>query len=125
MSTTIRRIGSLYAENVISPSFVMSKADATQITSETTNLTFTKGVGVITLFTSTLASGISSTFTVNSALTSANSVVLCSIAGYSGTTGTPNIRVGNVASGSFTVTLTNVHSTAGLNGIVKVSVMVV
>jgi hypothetical protein len=125
MSTSIKKFGSIYTESITSPSFVMSKSDATQITSTTTNVTFTKGTGVITLFTSTLASGISSTFTVNSVLTKVNSVVLCSIAGYSGTTGTPNVRVGNVALGSFTFTLTNVDSTAALNGIVKVSIMIV
>lgn len=124
MATSIRKFGSVHAENIVVSSFSVDKSNLAQATSGTTSVTITENSGVITLFTSTLASGLSSTFTVNNPSSKLNSVVIGSVAGYSGTTGTPIIRVGNIATGTFTVTLTNVHASEALNGIVKVSVLI-
>jgi len=125
MATSIRKFGSVHAEHITTSSFSVDKSSVTQITSDATAVTITEGSGVITLVTSVLAAGASSTFTVNNPSSTVNSVVMGSIAGYSGTTGVPIVRLGNISNGTFTVTLTNAHGTLALNGIVKVSVLVI
>jgi len=99
MATTIRRVGSIYADNVIT--------------------------SIITLPASTLEAGSSTTFTIDNPSSITNSIVIGSIEGYSGTTGIPIVRLGNVSNGTFNITLINAHGTLALNGIVKVSVLVI
>ena len=97
------------------------KSTVTQITSISTGVTATKTSGVITTVSATSASGVSATFTVTNTTVAITDVIVCGVVGYSGTTGVPVVRVSAVSAGSFTVTLTNVHPTEALNGIVKVS----
>jgi hypothetical protein len=125
MSTSIVRFGTVYADNVVPSVLSTKKSTTTQSTSATSDVTLTQSSGIITLFTSTLASGAFSTFNVLDTNCVIGSVVLVSITGYDGNTGVPNIRSGNVGNGNFTVTLTNVHATAPLNGIVKIAILIV
>ena len=58
---------------------------------------------------------------MNNTATDADSVVLVGIVNYSGTTGTPNVRVNNCVAGtSFDIIVTNTHATVALNGILKI-----
>lgn len=98
----------------------LNKDTATQLTSTTTAVEVTSKCGVITCFTSTLAALTSASFTVNAPV-SADSAVLVSMSGYSGTTGLPSVAVTSVASGSFTVRVHNSHATEALDGIVKLA----
>jgi hypothetical protein len=93
----------------------------TQITSTSTAVTANGMNGIITCFTSTLAAATSVTFTVNNTATDADSIVLVGIVNYSGTTGTPIVRVNNCVAGtSFDIVVTNAHASAALNGILKI-----
>ncbi len=93
----------------------------TQGTSTATAVTANGASGLITCFTSTLAAATAVTFTVNNAGTDADSVVLVGITNYSGTTGTPIVRVNNCVAGtSFDIVVTNAHASAALNGILKI-----
>jgi len=93
----------------------------TQATSTTTGVTANGEVGLITCFTSTLAAATAITFTVTNTATDADSAVFVGITNYSGTTGTPIVRVNNCVAGtSFDIVVTNAHASAALNGILKV-----
>lgn len=77
--------------------------------------------GLITCFTSVLAAATSATFTVTNGATDSDSAIWVGVCNYSGTTGTPIVRVNNcVASTSFDIVVTNAHASAALNGILKI-----
>ena len=98
-------------------------ATVTQAASVTTGVTINGSSGVITCFTSTQAAAAAApaTFTVTNPAVTPTSAVVASVAGYAGTTGTPQVRTNAIAAGSFDIIVTNVHPTAALNGVVKVA----
>ena len=110
---------------VVQDDVTTSKGTVTQDTSLVTSVTCNSEAGVITTVSATTAAGASETFTVNCNEVTTGSVVVVCVAGYAGSTGVPNLRMGNLASGSFTITVTNVHATAALNGVLKVSFLTV
>lgn len=107
---------------------LVTKANVTQGTSITTGVTANGSAGIITTVSSTLAAETTAEFTVTNSSVSASSVVLVSVADYSGTYGTngiPVVSVDTIGAGSFKVDLTNTHGTNALNGIVKIAYLVV
>lgn len=107
---------------------VLPHSSVTQLTSATTGVETEGSSGVITTFASTLASELSSSFTVSNESVTADSVVLVSIVDYSGvyaTNGLPIVSVNSVVQGGFDVVLINAHGTAPLAGTVSISFLVV
>jgi len=102
-------------------------SDVTQATSTATGVTVASNQGIITCFTSTLAAVTSVSFTVTNPICNANSTVLVSIAGYSGTLGTngsPAVYADTIANGSFVVKVYNAHASAALAGVLKVAYLI-
>ena len=107
---------------VLSPQSMVSQA-----TSITTAVSLNSASGVITTQSASTAGGGVSSFTFNNTFITAPSVVLVSVAHYSGTystNGLPNITVSSVASGSCTVNVINCHSANALSGTLKISFLV-
>ncbi len=100
------------------------KDTVTQLVSTATGVTLNASAGIITMFTSTLAADASQEFVVTNSYVSSGVVILASIQDYSGTTGLPNVIVDNIGNGSFNVVLQNCGA-AALNGVVKVSFLIV
>lgn len=99
----------------------ITKAAVTQLTSITTGVTLNAGAGVITTVSSTLAADTTASFTVTNSAVSSSSLVLANIVNYSGSQGSPDVRVQNVTNGAFTVAVRNVDDTDALNGILKIA----
>ena len=95
----------------------------TQGTSTSTAVTANGSSGLITCFTSVQATLTTVTFTVNNTAVDADSVVLVSIANYSGTyvtNGIPIVLVNNCVAGtSFDIKIVNAGANA-LGGILKI-----
>lgn len=90
----------------------------TQITNRTTAVTLNKATGVITTDDASLAAAAEATFVVNNSTVRATDVVAISLQD-AGATGTVQAYVSDVADGSFSITLTNLHaSTAATNSAV-------
>ena len=102
----------------------LAKSNVTQATSITTAVATTTGAGVITTVSSTLAADATTTFLVSNPHVNSSSVVILTINNYSGNQGLPTARVQSVSAGQFNVVLSNVHSSAALNGIVKIGYLV-
>jgi len=100
------------------------KDTVTQLVSPATAVVLNAASGIVTMFTSALAAGAFQAFTVTNSYVGAGTIILVSIQDYSGTTGLPNAIVDTIAEGSFQVVLQNC-GTAVLNGVVKVSFLVV
>jgi hypothetical protein len=99
----------------------------TQITSIATPVTINSSTGVITTVAATVAGQQTATFTVNNSAVGPLSTVSADIQGYSGTYGTnglPFVTVGNVAAGSFTITLANAHGANALSGTISIGFIV-
>jgi len=97
----------------------LTKATAGQATSITSGVTINAPAGVITTVSTSLATNANISFTVGNSFVKADSVVLCNISNYSGTTGAPFSRVNGVTKGSFIITIRNVHDLEALNGALK------
>ena len=100
------------------------KDTVTQLVNPATGVTLNAAAGIVTQFTSTLAANASQAFTVTNSYVDATTIVIASIQDYSGSTGLPSVIVDNVGEGTFQIVLQNGGS-AALNGIVKVSFIVV
>jgi microcompartment protein CcmK/EutM len=103
----------------------LTKKNYTQATSQTTAVTTTTPAGEITMFgtLTTAANGVV-TFKVNNSLVTADSVIIAVINDYSaafGTAGLPQVAVDTIAAGSFDLVLLNTHSSAALNGTIKIA----
>lgn len=102
-----------------------TQSTVTQATSISTAVTLNASSGnITTVSVSTAASTAVGTFTLNNSFITTSSVVLASVSGGSYTTGSPVVVAGAVAAGSVTFTLSNISTTAALNGTVKVSFLV-
>ncbi len=100
------------------------KGTVTQLVDPSTAVVLNAAAGIVTMFTSTLAASGFQAFTVTNSYVGAGTIVLASVQDYSGTTGLPGVIVDNIAEGTFQIVLQNGGS-AALNGIVKVSFLVV
>jgi len=100
------------------------KDTVTQLVDPSTAVVLNAAAGIVTMFTSTLAASGFQAFTVTNSYVGAGTIVLASVQDYSGTTGLPSVIVDNIAEGTFQIVLQN-GGAAALNGIVKVSFLVV
>ena len=100
------------------------KDTVTQLVDPSTAVVLNAAAGIVTMFTSTLAASGFQAFTVTNSYVGAGTIVLACVQDYSGTTGQPGVIVDNIAEGTFQIVLQNGGS-AALNGIVKVSFLVV
>lgn len=92
---------------------VGSGGSVTQITSSSTAVTLNKQVGSITTVALTTAAGAEEEFVCNNELVGANDIVL--LTGKYGGAGTLAAGVKNVAAGSFTIVITNLHGATAFN----------
>lgn len=100
-----------------------SGSSVTQATSASTGVTINAKCGKITTVALTTAAAAEEAFTVTNSKVSTTSVVAVTITGYAGA-GTPCAFVKTVASGSFTLALTNLHASAALDAAVSVNFVV-
>jgi hypothetical protein len=119
--SSIKKLGTLTVDALNVSRVFMSKDTVTQLTSITTGVTLNKNSGFVSTVSSTLAANLFTTFTVTNSFVQSGSIVQCNIVNYTGTTGLPSVRVNAIANGSFDIVLSNNHSTAVLNGVVKVA----
>ena len=103
----------------------VTKGTVTQLISVATSVRLDSACGIITMFTSVLAADSSQSFTVNNTYVGTSSQLIVGVQDYSGTTGLPRVIVDNIVDGAFTVTLQNLGTVDDLNGIVKVSFLVI
>jgi hypothetical protein len=85
-----------------------SGGTATQLTNRTTGVTLNKITGLITCANTSLAAAAEASFVVTNSTVAATDTVIVNIV--SSSTGTPVAFVTAVASGSFTITLSNLHA---------------
>jgi hypothetical protein len=126
-SKVSKSFGSVSAGIVSASNMTVTKAAVTQATSISTAVTANAHAGIITTVSASTAAGSSATFTVNSSKVLSSSCVVASIVSYAGA-GNPTLRVGSIANGSFTLTLSNLDTAtnaAAFNGIFKISFMIV
>jgi len=103
-----------------------TKTPYTQGTNPTTAVPITTNSGTVSCFTSTLAAGGSSVFTLTGAVILAGSYLVLTKVSYSGTTGVPDILgATSIGAGTATITLWNFSATAALNGVVVFSYIIV
>jgi hypothetical protein len=95
----------------------------TQLTSITSGVSLLTQSCVITTVSATLATQGSASFAVTSPVVNANTVVLANMSGYTGT-GLPLVSVTNATTGSFMLTINNLHATAELNAPIKISTLI-
>ena len=95
----------------------------TQLTSITSGVSLLTQAGVITTVSATLATQGSASFTVTNPVVSASTVVLANMSRYTGT-GLPLVSVTNTTTGSFTLTVNNLHTTSALNAPIKISTLI-
>lgn len=96
-------------------SIISDKGTVSQATSVTTAVTLNNLNGIISTFAQTAAADAQVTFTVNNSKVLATSNVMVSAIYPAANTGSPVVRIGAIAAGSFTVVITNA-GTAVLNG---------
>ena len=92
-----------------------SGGSVTQTTNRSTGVTLSKYSGQITTDTTSLAAGAEATFAVTNTLVAATDVVVVSCAGGQ-TSGTSIPAVTGIGSGSFSITLTNLHASTADTG---------
>jgi hypothetical protein len=103
---------------------VYNKANVTQITSATTAVTVNAHSGIITTVALTNAHDVKTTFTVNNTVITSASNILVSVNYDEAATGIPVASISDVTLGSFKLTVSNAHTTAALNALVKISFIV-
>lgn len=103
-------------------SVLSDKGTVSQATSVTTAVTLNNLNGIISTFAQTAAADAQVTFTVNNSKVLTTSNILLSAIYPAANTGSPVVRVGAIAAGSFTVVITNVGTAVlnGANGTLKV-----
>lgn len=97
----------------------------TQSTSITTDVDGANGMsGTVTTVSATLAAGAEATFAVNNSSVAANDVVIVNIKS-TASAGTPVAFVTAVDTGTFSVTLSNLHASAALDNTIVLSFAVI
>lgn len=103
--------------------------EVTQLTSISTGVTVNSSRGIVTTVALTAAARtVAGTFTVTNNYAVATSVVIPKVASYTGTyftNGVPDVRVGTVADGSFTLLVLNTDDTNALAGTVDIHFIVI
>ena len=95
---------------------------ATQTTNRTTAVTCDSLVGQITTNTASLAAGLEATFTVNNKYVSSKDVIVLSVA--SGNATTTLAYVSAVGTGSFAITISNLHASTAETGAIVINFIV-
>ena len=117
MSTSTKSIGVAFEDqNIIGSDYVLAggqlgySTDAqgavTQLTSKATGVTLDKSCGQITLNNAALAATTNVTFTLTNALIGIKDVLVLNV--YGGTSGSYNVWVSGLATGSATITVRNI-----------------
>ena len=117
MSTSTKSIGVAFEDqNIIGSDFVLAggqlgySTDAqgavTQLTSKSTGVTLDKSCGQITMNNAALAGTTNVTFTLTNALIGIKDVLVLNV--YGGTSGSYNVWVSGLATGSATITVRNI-----------------
>ncbi|CAB4242063.1 hypothetical protein UFOVP86_34 [uncultured Caudovirales phage] len=117
MSTSTKSIGVAFEDqNIIGSDYVLAggqlgySTDAqgavTQLTSKSTGVTLDKSCGQITLNNAALAGTTNVTFTLTNALIGIKDVLVLNV--YGGTSGSYNVWVSGLATGSATITVRNI-----------------
>ena len=117
MSTNTKSIGVAFEDqNIIGSDFVLAggqlgySTDAqgavTQLTSKATGVTLDKSCGQITLNNAALAATTNVTFTLTNSLIGVKDVLVLNV--YGGTSGSYNVWVSGLATGSATITVRNI-----------------
>ena len=117
MSTSTKSIGVAFEDqNIIGSDFVLAggqlgySTDAqgavTQLTSKSTGVTLDKSCGQITMNNAALAGTTNVTFTLTNALIGVKDVLVLNV--YGGTSGSYNVWVSGLATGSATITVRNI-----------------
>lgn len=102
--------------SIHSDSISVSKDSVQQTTGITSGVTINSSCGkIVTNTTGNVATSGNANITVTNNKINANSIVLCQIAGYSGS-GLPSAFINNVANGSFQVHIKNAHDTNPVAG---------
>jgi hypothetical protein len=94
-------------------SVTLDKGTATDAGS---GVTISKMAGAVTTQSLTTAAGASTSIVVTNTLATTTSIITLTRQGGSNSAGAPSIYVSNRAAGSFTITITNEHAVAALNG---------
>ena len=100
-----------------------NKGTVTQATSITTGVSLNAVSGVITTVSATTAGASASDFVLTDGFIQTTSVVLITLLDYSGTivtNGIPVVCVDNIAAGSCTIRIVNVHASNALSGVLKI-----
>lgn len=98
-------------------------ADSGTVTLSSNAGTLSKMAGVITTESLTTAAGASQALTITNTLVASTDLILLSRGGGSNSAGSPLMRV-VPGTGSFVVTLDNVHASAAFNGTFKIAYLV-
>lgn len=117
MSTSTKSIGVAFEDqNIIGSDFVLAggqlgystdaQGTVTQLTSKSTGVTLDKSCGQITLNNAALAGTTNVTFTLTNALIGVKDVLVLNV--YGGTSGSYNVWVSGLATGSATITVRNI-----------------
>lgn len=107
-------------------SALSDKNTVAQATSTTTAVTLNNLNGIISTWAQTAAADTQVTFTVNNSKVVATSNVIPSVIYPAANTGSPVVRIGAIAAGSFTVVITNAGTAVlnGANGTLKIGFIV-
>lgn len=117
MSTSTKSIGVAFEDqNIIGSDYVLAggqlgystdaQGTVTQLTSKSTGVTLDKSCGQITLNNAALAGTTNVTFTLTNALIGIKDVLVLNV--YGGTSGSYNVWVSGLATGSATITVRNI-----------------
>ena len=118
-SKVTKHFGTLSVDNL-----KLQTTHITQGTAITSGVTMTTDVASILTVSSSLATNGTTSFAVTHPTVSSNSIIFATINGYSGN-GNPRVHVNNIASGSFSLVLTNSSDTAPLSAALKLAVQVI
>ncbi len=100
------------------------RGTVTQITTSTTTVVLAKLAGTITTLAGTLGAGAEESFTVTDTSVAATDFVGVCIKSYGGA-GTPLPFVSAVGTGSFVITITNLHATNALDAAIVLNFTVI
>ena len=117
MSTSTKSIGVAFEDqNIIGSDFVLAggqlgystdaQGTVTQLTSKATGVTLNKSCGQITLNDAALAATTNVTFTLTNSLIGVKDVLVLNV--YGGTSGSYNVWISGLATGSATITVRNI-----------------
>ena len=114
--------------NITFDSIYMPRTSVTQSTSITTPVSCNAESGRITTFTSTAAADSTTQFAVTNTKVTPTDTILVAVNDYSGTYGTngvPVVHAKNISTGTFGITIQNVHPTNAFDGTFEICFVVI